>query len=69
MTSRRAGMVAGKPARAFSTLAADESDLRRPDGIESEPSRSRRSLAGTLVMISLLLLCVEWGLFHKRLTE
>ncbi|GEM_PF-1895345 len=69
LTSRRAGMVSGKPARAFSTLSAAESDLRRPDGIESAPSRSRRSLAGTLVMISLALLCVEWGLFHKRLTE
>ena len=69
LTSRRAGMVIGKPARAFSTLAAAESDLRRPEGVEIAPSRSRRSLAGALVMIALVLLCAEWGLFHKRLTE
>jgi hypothetical protein len=69
LTSRWAGMVAGKPARAFSTLSAEESDLGRPQGIESPPLRSRRSLAGMLVMISLVLLCVEWGLFHKRMTE
>ena len=61
LTSRRVGVIAGKPARAFSTLSAAESDLRRAEGIESALSRSRRSLAGTLVMIALLLLCVEWG--------
>lgn len=69
LTSRQAGVVAGKPAHAFSTLAAGESDLRRPDGTESAASQSRRSLAGTLVVIALALLCVEWGLFHRRMTE
>lgn len=69
VTSRHAGIVAGKPSRAFSTLAATESDLRRPEGTDSAPSRSRRSLAGTLVVMALALLCVEWGLFHKRMTE
>ena len=70
-TSRRAGLAMGpgNHAYAFSVLSAPESDLRRPDAARAEPFPHRRPLAGILAVLAVGLLAVEWGLFHKRLTE
>ncbi|MCL2648786.1 MAG: VWA domain-containing protein [Phycisphaerales bacterium] len=54
---------------AFSVLSTEASDLRKTGGTESEMFTSRKSLAGTLVLIAIALLALEWGLFHRRLTE
>jgi hypothetical protein len=71
-TSRRAGM-AENPHNgqnyAFSTLSAAESDLRREPAAEETPVARRQSLAMALVGLAVVLLTVEWGLFHRRFTE
>jgi len=54
---------------AFSVLSETESDLRRPPAAASETFGARHSLALLLVGLAAGLLAVEWGLFHKRLTE
>jgi hypothetical protein len=71
-TSRRVGFVApptGDRKHAFSVLSADESDLRRGDGARGETFAARRPLTGMLVALAVVLLGVEWALFHRRLTE
>ncbi len=70
-TSRRAGFHKGPDGRmqAFSVLSAGESDLRRDGNVPSESFTPRHSLSGVLVVLAILLLPLEWGLFHKRLTE
>jgi hypothetical protein len=71
-TSRRAGLVespADGRLHAFSTLSAAESDLRRSPREAAPPPATRQSLATLLVVLAMLLLLVEWGLFHRRLTE
>ncbi|HZK82217.1 MAG TPA: VWA domain-containing protein, partial [Humisphaera sp.] len=70
-TSRNAGLVKGNDGRvhAFSVASALESDLRRPAGLTGETFGKRHSLAKILVLIAAALLPLEWGLFHKRLTE
>jgi hypothetical protein len=71
-TSRRAGLVENSQQGqkyAFSTLSAAESDLRREPAPEEAPVARRRSLAMALVGLAVVLLTVEWGLFHRRLTE
>jgi len=71
-TSRRVGLVESPldgAVHAFSALSAAESDLRRQQGVAHEPTARRHSLASVLVALAILLLPVEWGLFHKRLTE
>jgi hypothetical protein len=71
-TSRRTGFVAhagDSKMHPFSVLSAEVSDLRRPAPLESESFARRRSLAMPLVLLAIALLGVEWGLFHRRLTE
>ncbi|MFB3891543.1 MAG: VWA domain-containing protein [Phycisphaerae bacterium] len=70
-TSRKAGLVKGPDARthAFSVASAGESDLRRPPGLKGETFGRGHSLAMFLVVLAIALLPIEWGLFHKRLTE
>jgi hypothetical protein len=71
-TSRTAGLVqspADGRLHAFSTLSAAESDLRREPLPETAPIAKRHSLAALLVALAMVLLSVEWGLFHRRLTE
>jgi hypothetical protein len=70
-TSRKAGLVEGPDGRmhAFSVASAEESDLRRSAGLEGETWGRRHSMALFLVLFAIALLPVEWGLFHKRLTE
>jgi hypothetical protein len=70
-TSPRAGLVAGPDGtpHAFSLANPRESDLRRPSERMTQPLPQRRSLAGVFVLLAAVLLPVEWGLFHKRLTE
>ncbi len=71
-TSRRAGLIespADGRLYAFSTLSAAESDLRREPRGETPPLAKRQSLAAFLVVLAMVLLPVEWGLFHRRLTE
>jgi len=52
-----------------SVLSAAESDLRRDKPAEGETIPHRFPLAFVLVAVAAVLLPVEWGLFHKRLTE
>jgi hypothetical protein len=71
-TSRRVGVVenpADGRRHAFSTLSAAESDLRRPSPSATVDRGERRSLAVFLVVLAVVLMPVEWGLFHRRLTE
>ncbi len=71
-TSRRTGLVASTvdgAVHAFSVLSAAESDLRRPQAMVCEPIPHRRPLAAALVALAIALLAVEWGLFHRRVTE
>jgi hypothetical protein len=71
-TSRRTGLIespADRTVHAFSVLSAAESDLRRAEPIASEPMPHRRPVAGALIILAILLLAVEWGLFHRRVTE
>jgi len=71
-TSRRTGLVESPvdgTVHAFSVLSAAESDLRRAEPIGSGPIPRRRPLAGALVALAIVLLSVEWGLFHRRVTE
>jgi hypothetical protein len=71
-TSGRAGLVEnphnGRP-YAFSTASPAESDLRREATMEETPITRRQSLAVALVGLAMVLLTVDWGLFHRRLTE
>ena len=71
-TSRRAGLIENPndgQVYAFSTLGAAESDLRRPASAEEPPLARRRPLAAILVVLALVLMPIEWGLFHRRFTE
>jgi hypothetical protein len=69
----RAGFVADAAGNkhAVSVLSAETSDLRRPADIAAASMgfSPRHSLATVLVILAMALLAVEWGLFHKRLTE
>ena len=71
-TSRRVGLIE-RPGQerpcAFSLLSAAESDLRREAAAAGAAMEPRRSLAFALVALAVLLLPIEWGLFHRRLTE
>jgi hypothetical protein len=70
-TSRTCGLV-GSPADgrivAFSLASAESSNLRRGEEVKGEATRHRHSAAKVLVAMAGLLLMVEWGLFHRRLT-
>jgi len=70
-TSRKAGLVKGPDGRvhAFSVASTEESDLRRGRGLRGEMFGQRHSVSIILVVLAIALLAVEWGLFHKRLTE
>ena len=71
-TSRRAGLIENPNdgrSYAFSTLSAAESDLRREASAEEPPLARRRPLAAILVVLALVLMPIEWGLFHRRFTE
>jgi len=70
-TSRKAGLVKCPDGRvrAFSVASTEESDLRRAPGLKGETFGQRHSLATILVMIAIALLLIEWGLFHRRMTE
>ena len=71
-TSRRAGLVENLHdgrMYAFSTLSPSESDLRRDAAVEQPPIARRQPLAVALVGLAMVLLTVEWGLFHRRFTE
>jgi len=50
-------------------VSADESDLRRPPNLKGETLARRHSTATVFIIIALVLLPLEWGLFHKRVTE
>ena len=52
-----------------SVLNAAESDLRRGKPVEGEAIARRFPLAFVFVALAVVLLPVEWGLFHRRLTE
>jgi hypothetical protein len=71
-TSRRVGLIK-RPGRdrpsAFSLLSPAESDLRREGVAAGAAITQHRSLTFALVMLAVLLLPIEWGLFHRRLTE
>jgi len=71
-TSRRAGFIENKidgKVYAFSLLDSAESDLRREDGEGEDPVSGRHSLATFLIAAAILLMGIEWALFHKRMTE
>jgi hypothetical protein len=71
-TSRRAGLSENPQdgqKYAFGTLSASESDLRREPAAEEAPIAKRQPLAMALVGLAIVLLTVEWGLFHRRFTE
>jgi len=71
-TSRKTGLAQSPvdgETHAFGLLSATESDLRRERPVESDTFAGRRSLAFILIAVAIVLLPVEWGLFHKRLTE
>jgi hypothetical protein len=70
-TSRKAGLVKGPDGRAhaFSVASVEESDLRRAPGLKGETFGQRHSLSMVLALSALALLLVEWGLFHRRMTE
>ena len=71
-TSRTTGFIEngtdGKVC-AFSLLDGRESDLRREDAEGEDPPSGRRSLAAFLIAAAILLMGLEWALFHKRITE
>lgn len=70
-TSRTCGFVKD-PAGGlipFSVTSAETSDLRRTEDVQGEPIGRPYAAATVLVAIAALLLLVEWGLFHRRLTE
>ena len=71
-TSRTCGFAkdpAGGGLVAFSLTSAETSDLRRTEEVHGEPLGRPFAAATTLVAMAALLLLVEWGLFHRRLTE
>ena len=71
-TSRRTGFIESKvdgKVCAFSLLDSTESDLRREDGEREDPVSGRHSLATFLIAAAILLMGIEWALFHKRMTE
>ena len=71
-TSRTTGFIenqADGKVCAFSLLDGTESDLRREDAEAEEPVSGRRSLAAFLIAAAILLMGLEWVLFHKRITE
>jgi hypothetical protein len=58
------------PTQVHGLLSAADSDLRQPaDAAPPQTFAARRSLATPLVLLAVLLAAVEWGLFHRRLTE
>jgi len=71
-TSRTCGFAkdpAGGGLVPFSLTSAETSDLRRAEDVRSEPVGRPYAAAAVLVAMAALLLLVEWGLFHRRLTE
>ena len=71
-TSRKTGFIESKmdgKVRAFSLLDSTESNLRREDGEKEATVSGRYSLAAFLVALAILLMGIEWALFHKRMTE
>ncbi len=71
-TSRKIGFIESKAdnrSHAFSLLDAGESDLRNVSGNESALPPGRRSLAPLMTVLAMILLGLEWILFHKRYTE
>ena len=71
-TSRKIGFIENKSdgrSHAFSLLDAGESDLRNSTGKESILPPGRKSLAPLMTVLAMLMLGLEWFLFHNRYTE
>jgi len=57
------------PSSKAGAIGNAESDLRRAAVEEEQPQPKRHRLAWALVVLAMVLLPIEWGLFHRRMTE